>query len=126
MTTPPNRAEHELHWVPARQAFEIVALHPMTPEAGCGWVGQVSSDGDSLVVTHWCIFAQQHEWGVEEMIEGARWDGPDGASIPVAAITDFDYDEGPCVTRLGPLNHKGHDMTLRGDMSRHSMFKPST
>lgn len=37
-------ALHEIHWNPSARAMVLVRNHEMSPDSGCGWVGEEVDD----------------------------------------------------------------------------------
>ena len=37
-------ALHEIHWNPSARALVLVRNHEMSPDSGCGWVGEEVDD----------------------------------------------------------------------------------
>ena len=37
-------ALHEIHWNPSARAMVLVHNHEMSPDSGCGWVGEEVDD----------------------------------------------------------------------------------
>ncbi len=71
-------------------------------QMGEAWYG--ISNGTIYKVTSWCSLAETGLWGMlKDDMECATWTGPDGVTIPLAAVTGWEYNEGPMVTSIGPL-----------------------
>lgn len=71
-------------------------------QMGEAWYG--ISNGSIYKVTSWCSLAEMNEWGMlKDDMDLARWTGPDGVTIPLVAVTGWEYDEGPMVTEIGPI-----------------------
>lgn len=85
------------------ECIDEVFRDAWSAEAEVDGVHYRMSEGEVMVVENWCMLAQASLWGVAEMIDGAKWTGPDDATIPVVEIVDFGFEEGPIVHALGPL-----------------------
>lgn len=54
-------------------------------------------------ITSWCGLSEAQDWvSLEEHMSCAKWDGPHG-TIPICAVIDHDFDEGPCINVIGPI-----------------------